>query len=178
MSFGDLELDDARSKAFDSAPNGLDTRGGFTRLNYRLTRLNTLYGAASMYVAISGQLTDENLDSAEKTALGGPSAVRSYSSSHGVVDEGHVLNTELRYVLHQDFSAFAFYDRGWGHLDHDPSFDGANSVRMTGYGLGFYWSAPERVYVQATIAWADGSDTEQEEHNRDPRIFVQVSKAF
>lgn len=177
LSFGDLDLNDPVSQAADEV-SGLNTRGHFTRLNYRLSRLNTLYGPTMLFLAISGQLTNENLDSAEKIALGGASSVRSYSSSHGVVDEGHVLNAELRYTIRPDISAFVFYDRGWGHLDHNPPPGEANSVRVTGYGLGFYWSAPERVYVQGTIAWADGSDTDFEEHNRRPRIFFQVSKAF
>lgn len=176
LFLGELELEHAAQRAQDRA--GPRTQGHFGRLNYALSRLNAVRGKLNLFVGVTGQLADKNLDSAEKIALGGPRAVRAYSPSEATVDEGHVANLELRYSVLPELSLQGFYDVGWGRVNHDRFVAGEdNDVTLRGYGLGAFWGGPQGITLRTSMAWrTSGRGTA--DPDRIPRIYVQLGKSF
>ncbi len=80
---------------------GPDTQGEFGMLRYRLDRTQKLWGPFSAYVAISGQLSYQNLDPSEQFYLSGPAGVRAYPVSSNGGSSGQLLTTELRWAVLQ-----------------------------------------------------------------------------
>jgi hemolysin activation/secretion protein len=96
---------------------GPKTAGHFGKLNYQISRLDTIGTSNWTWLAgLAGQFASKNLDSAEKFQLGGPGGVRAYPVSEGIGDSGWLFNAELRYRLPQqtfgDAQLFGFYDAG------------------------------------------------------------------
>ncbi len=60
---------------------GPDTQGQFGMLRYRIDRTQKIRNSLSAYVALSGQLSYQNLDPSEQFYLGGPLGVRAYPVS-------------------------------------------------------------------------------------------------
>ena len=77
---------------------GADTQGQFGMLRYRIDRTQKLAGSLSGYVALSGQLSYQNLDPSEAFYLGGPAGVRAYPVSSNGGSTGQLLSTELRWT--------------------------------------------------------------------------------
>ena len=172
---GDLDMN-AQARATDRI--GRHTAGGFSHWNYELSRLNALTRNANLFIGISGQFADKNLTSAEKISLGGPRGVRAYAPSEAAVDEGHVVNLELRYSVTPELSLQCFYDWGWGKYNQNPgASDRDNHVSLRGYGLGAFWGARDGLVLRATLAWRDTGRGEVDT-DRVPRLYMQVSKSF
>jgi hemolysin activation/secretion protein len=173
--FGKLELD-ADTRTADRAARG--TAGHFQHWNYSLSRLNALTSNSSVFFGVSGQFADNNLDSAERVALGGPRAVRAYATSEATVDEGHVANLELRYSINQALSVQGFYDWGWGRFSRKPAVgEGDNHVALRGYGVGAFWGGQDGLALRASLAWRV-TERGETDSDRVPRLYVQVSKSF
>lgn len=168
---GELDLDAAAAQA-----DARRTGGGFTHLNYNLSRLNVLVGRTHLFVGLAGQFADKNLDSIEKVSLGGPRGVRAYAPSEITADEAHILNAELRYSATPALSLQAFYDWGWAKRNErpDPQFDTDNRVHLRGHGIGVFWSARTGLSLRASLAWRDARPGETD--RRDPRLYLQASQ--
>ncbi len=176
VTLGELELEDAAQRQQDRA--GLDTAGHFGRISYAISRLNALYGKTNLFVGLTGQRADRNLDSAEKIALGGPRAVRAYAPAEATVDEGQVANLELRYSLRPDVSLQAFHDWGWGRVNRNGLVAGEdNDVQLRGYGLGVFWSGPRGITLRASAAWRTAGPGATAP-DRVPRVYVQLAESF
>lgn len=173
--FGRLSLEPV-ALAEDLA--GRRTAGDFKRWSYSLSRLNALGNKTNLYFALSGQVADKNLDSAEKVSLGGPRAVRAYAPSEATVDVGHLASLELRYALSPEASLQVFHDWGWGKYNRKRSeADIDNDVSLRGAGLGLFWGMNSDVILRGSVAWRTTARGEAEK-DRVPRVYVQVSKAF
>jgi hemolysin activation/secretion protein len=175
---GNLDLRSPDLLVIDQAPGGPNTDGGFVHLNYQLSRLQAITRRVSAYLGLAGQWANKNLTSAEKIALGGPTAVRAYPPSEGVVDEGAVLNGELRFSVNEQVTVSGFYDAGWGRYLADPlPGQGDNTRTLRGYGLGLYWSALYGFALRGSAAWQD-SGPSLTAPNRVPRVYLQLTKSF
>ena len=175
---GEVDLRSPDVLAVDQAPQGPDTNGSFAHLNYQLSRLQALSARTSAYLGLAGQWASKNLVSAEKIALGGPAAVRAYPPSEGVVDEGYVVNGELRFSVTNQVTVSGFYDAGWGRILEDPlPGQGTNSATVRGYGLGLYWSAPYGFALRGSAAWRD-TGAPVTAPDRLPRVYLQLTKSF
>ncbi|MCK7582612.1 MAG: hypothetical protein MZV65_48265 [Chromatiales bacterium] len=175
---GDVDLRSPDVLAVDQAPGGPKTDGSFTHINYQLSRLQALSARTSAYLGLAGQWASKNLVSAEKIALGGPAAVRAYPPSEGVVDEGYVVNGELRFSVTNQITVSGFYDAGWGRILEDPlPGQGTNSATLRGYGLGLYWSAPYGFALRGSAAWRD-TGPPVTAPDRLPRVYLQLTKSF
>lgn len=172
--FGDLDIKSPDALAADQSAVGRHTNGSFTRFAYQVSRLQSVAGPLSAYVGVTGQLASKNLDSAEQISIGGPRAVRAYSTSELLADIGAVMNAELRYSVAPNVTLSGFYDLGWGRVSKNPPPGaGDNERTLRGFGVGMYWVAPWRMSVQASVAWRD-SEAAQSGPDRVPRIYVQV----
>ncbi|MFC0708151.1 ShlB/FhaC/HecB family hemolysin secretion/activation protein [Azorhizophilus paspali] len=75
------------------------TQGSFNKWNPAILRLQRLTEGLSFYIHLQAQLSDGNLDSAEKFWLGGPYGVHAYPQGEATGDHGWLANIELRYAL-------------------------------------------------------------------------------
>jgi hemolysin activation/secretion protein len=95
-----------------------------------------------------------------------------------VVDQGFIVNAEYRWSVLPQLSLSGFYDWARGSFNKDPRADEENSIRLRGYGLGLYWSAPWGVSVRSSLAWRDTPPGRADTRDRNPRLFMQVVKTF
>jgi hemolysin activation/secretion protein len=104
--------------------------GSFSKLRYALSRQQVITDNVYLYVNLSGQQSNKNLDSSEKIYLGGVNGVRAYPSNEGGGSSGNVANVELRWQLPWDMSITGFYDVG-----HISNYGGSPSYSLQGGGL-------------------------------------------
>ncbi|MEZ0469743.1 ShlB/FhaC/HecB family hemolysin secretion/activation protein [Luteimonas salinilitoris] len=175
---GELDIRDPLSEFFDQSPLGRRTEGHFTKLVVQATRLQYLAPKLSLFLGAGAQRTNRNLDPSEQLSLGGPRAVRAYSTNEALVDEGYIANLELRYAATERLTPYVFYDAAHGAFDHDrhPLDPGSNGVSLRGYGLGLSWAKPGDYGLNATLAWRDTRAALADP--RDPRLYVQFQKSF
>lgn len=172
---GKLDLRSPDDLAADQDPLGAHTNGRFVRASYAASRLQSLGPNTSAYLALAGQWANKNLASADKVAVGGPRAVRAYSSASGIGDEAQILNMELRWSATPDASLGAFYDVGRVRFNHGANLAGNNHQILSGPGLGLYWGLASGAALRASLAWPKRRTGIDE---RSPRGYVQLVKAF
>lgn len=173
---GELDIRDPRSEFFDQLPLiGRKTQGYYTKLTVQATRLQALTKDLSLFFGAGIQHASRNLDSSEQLSLGGPRAVRAYSTNEALVDEGWITNLELRYAFSDRVTPFVFYDAAHGAVDRNRSpFIEKNGRSLRGYGIGLSWAKPGSWSLNASLAWADGDRAVADRH--DPRLYLQLQK--
>jgi hemolysin activation/secretion protein len=176
---GDLDIRSAADLELDQGALGRRTSGRYARASYTLSRLQSLTPIFSAYFALAGQWANKNLDSADKIAVGGPRAVRAFSSAAGIGDEAQIVNAELRWSVNPNASLSAFYDIGRVRIDHRPAPGEPNQRTLSGYGLGLYWAVGGGAALRASLAWADrNTGAGAGERERSPRTYAQIVKVF
>lgn len=175
---GQLDLRDALGETLDRSVFGRGTEGHFTKFTMQATRLQRVSERLSLFAGVGVQRTSRNLDPSEQLSLGGPRAVRAYSTNEVLVDEGWIANVELRFAATERLTPFVLYDAAHGATGHDrnplSAFPVGRSLR--GYGLGLAWSSPGNWAVNATVAWRDTERAVADP--RDPRLYLQLQKQF
>lgn len=175
---GHLKLD-AESAALDQA--GHRTGGNFNKLNASLSRLQSLSYAddrLTFFTRLQLQQAGKNLDSAEKTALGGAQAVRAYPQGEAPADDAWLATLELRYSLAPDWQASLFHDAADGRLNHRAiAADAVSRRHLAGNGLGLGYSRIGGLTVQTGIAWRANTKPTSD-IDRSPRIWVQAAQRF
>jgi len=172
---GDLNIGSGDVEQLDAATTR--TQGTFNKWNLAILRLQRLTDRLSLYAQVQGQLSDGNLDSAEKFWLGGPYGVRAYPQGEATGDQGWLANVELRYALTPAWQLSTFIDHGHIRLNEDTWDDGENHRRLSGAGVGVNWS-DHGWRVNAVSAWKLGSERTESDVNRTPRVWVQVVRYF
>ncbi|KXU83563.1 peptide ABC transporter permease [Paraburkholderia monticola] len=178
LSVAHLNIDSELGRALDEGPGGRNTQGNSVRMTMLANRLNAVTEKSSVFIGISGQWANRNLDSSSRIALGGPHAVRAYSPSEAIVDEGLIGTVSYRYAVIPALTLSMFFDIGVGRPNADYiSGQGAKTVTRSGPGLGLYWVGPAGVTIDASLAWrTTRPDTTGDD--KLPRLYVQLSKAF
>lgn len=178
LSVANLTIESDAQRMFDQSAFGRHTEGTSVRATMFANRLNAITSKFSLFVGVSGQWANHNLDSSSQITLGGPQAVRAYSPSEAVVDEGVVGTAELRYAVRPDLTLSTFFDMGWGRYNaRSVPGQGRTSITRSGAGFGAYWAGPAGITVSATLAWrTTGPDTTGDD--KLPRVYVQLSKPF
>jgi hemolysin activation/secretion protein len=134
----------------------------FTKLRYSLSRQQVITSDLSFFAQLSGQESNDELDSSEDFYLGGANGVRAYPSSEGGGDSGMMTNLELRWKLPQGLTLTGFHD--YGHIRNN---DAAKSYSLKGYGLSLGWHAPFGVNLKATWARRVGNNPNPTATGRD-----------
>ncbi|MBP0593949.1 ShlB/FhaC/HecB family hemolysin secretion/activation protein [Paraburkholderia sp. LEh10] len=178
LLIGSLHFRNAQAETLDASPFGRNTQGTEMRTTFFANRLNAITERVSVFAGISGQWAGTTLDNSSRFLLGGPHAVRAYSPSEALVDEGFVATVEGRYAVNAKTTVFGFFDFGTGRYNANPRPNqGANTITRSGVGFGAFWSAPGGITLQGTIAWrTTGSDTTG--NDKVPRFYVQMTKTF
>ena len=166
-TLGNLDLSGVpAAQAADAA--GLNTQGGFARINASVSRLQYLPYGFSLYANASGQWASKNLDSSEEFSLGGPYGVRAWPVGEARGDMGVLGTIELRYDLPVDkdlgdIQLSAFVDGGHIWIDRNPGTVasanqcGCNDYSLYGAGLGVNWTH-EHAFVSASWSHALGGN--------------------
>ena len=175
FSSGDLAMD-GFTHALDA--DGHDTAGTYHKLNYTLTRVQSLPGNFSLYGSLRGQKAMNNLDSSEKMVLGGADAVRAYPEGEAPSDDAWLGSVEVRYAFNANWQASTFFDAAEGYLNHQPiASDTDNRRRLSGAGIGLSYTLPHNLLVYADIAWRTGPRPTSDSDGS-PRAWLQAVKYF
>ena len=183
LTSGDLDIESPLERAADAM--SARSQGGFGKLQYAVSRLQSVSGPLSVYGALRGQVATANLDSSEKMELGGAYAVRAYPEGEAYGDEGYVATLEARLALDQwtaslpgRFQLIGFVDAGEIDFAHDPWFAGANRARRSGAGVGLVWSAADDLIVRVTYAHRLGDQIATLGPDDGGRVWFQIVKLF
>jgi hemolysin activation/secretion protein len=159
-AWGDLKFQNANQFAADQANTGRKTAGSdFGKLNFNLTRLQTIVPDWTALFSLTGQVARKNLDSSERISVGGPQAVRAYPVGELPSDEALIFNSELRWAwrteaLPGELGVFGFYDWARATFNREPRpSDKPNSAEINGYGFGLSWNRPSDFSVRLTVAF-------------------------
>ena len=180
---GDLDIESPAERAADAV--SARSQGGFNKLQYAVSRLQTVRGPLSVYGSLRGQVATDNLDSSEKMELGGAYAVRAYPEGEAYGDEGYVATLEARLALDPwtaplpgRFQLIGFVDRGEVDFAHDPWFAGPNHARRSGVGVGLNWSGPDDLFIRVSYARRLGDQIATSGPDDEGRAWFQIVKLF
>ena len=178
--FGRLNLNNDATRSLDQDPaTGYRTEGNFAKFSLTGSRLQSLFGRHNLFVSLVGQFASHNLDASEKLALGGDRAVRAYPSGEVLVDSGWIGSVEWRYSASDELVLAVFHDAGHGEQAHKANAgDLRNRRTLRGTGVGLTWSAPWAITLRGAVAWRMGDPPVSDAGASDPRVLVQVQKAF
>lgn len=171
---GNLSLDSA-AQAIDAAT--VRTEGSYSKGMAQFSRTQRLADDWNLYAQIGGQVAQKNLDSSEKYALGGSTAVRAYPQGEAPVDDGWLGTLELRYSPAPNWQASVFNDAAQGRLQHAPVNSAGNQRRLSGAGVGVSYAQTAGLTVQATLAWRT-DDAPTADSDRSPRGWLRVLHPF
>ena len=169
------------SLSLDGALRALDaytTRGRFNKFNLDVVRLQSLPVGLSLMGRLSVQAADKNLDSSEKTSLGGAGGVRAYPTGEGIGDESRLVQLELRYRA-GSFAPFVFWDGGSVKTNAKPLAGATHNTRsLSGAGVGLRYQQAAWS-VDATVAWrGTGGASQAEPSARSPRVWLAAGYRF
>lgn len=163
--------------------------GRFQKWNPLFARLQALGDSGFLaFFRYTGQLTSDRLDSYQKFALGGPNGVRAYAVGEAPGDVAHLVTAELRYPLPNldgkipgSLVGSLFMDWGYAKLDNDPPIDitdPPNTRRLSGYGVGLNWATATNWSAQCSVAWRQQGELVNDQVDRRPRVYFQLSHYF
>ena len=182
-TFGHLDLRTPSNRLLDEAT--AHANGGYGKLSYSLSRLQTVYGPFSVYGLIRGQFASKNLDISEKMELGGAYAVRAYPEGAIYGDDGYVATIEARLQLPPPpqpipgrLQLFAFFDTGAVKVNHTPWLPGPNRQSGSGAGVGLDLTVANNFAVRASYAHTVGDAKGIPGPFSHGRAWVQLVKFF
>ncbi len=176
---GQLGFDDAKAELADAAT--ADTRGRFLQGNATLGRLQRLGAKDNLYVSLSWQWSDANLDPSQKMVGGGPYTVRAFDMSALSGDLGTQETAEWRHdlpVWQGQWQEVAFLDSEHLRINKSVWTAGPNAATLSGAGAGLNWSGPRQWSAKASIASRLGSTPVLLGATSRVRAWIQIAKGF
>lgn len=155
--------------------------GGFTKLNFDLSRVQKLNDISYLVLRAAHQTTFSPLPFAEQFGLGGLSTVRGYGQSSYLGDTGYNVSAEVRFApiegQRQLFEVGAFIDHG-GAAVKNPLPGEIPNASLTGAGVTFQLRLPEQTYIRADLGWPLGNKSVLPNTEDGPVPYVLFSKRF
>jgi hemolysin activation/secretion protein len=156
----------------------------YQKINYSLSRQQTLTNNHSLLLSLQGQHATQALDSSEKLYVGGSSSVRAYPVSEQGGDRGQVLTAEWRWRLHSSLVLTAFADAG--RVVTLPFATLAQqTVSLSGHGLSASRQGPRGINTRITWAHRNGnnpkptpSGTDSDGTLKHNRVWLSASVPF
>lgn len=169
---------------------GPKTRGHFTRVSYRLQRLQHLSGPWSIFAALNGQFASRNLDASQRFYLGGATSQAGYPVGETSGDTGFETHVELRRDLSlpsgDSLQVGALYSHGevehlkvpWHPLD--------NTTSLGTVGLQLTYTSKHRWLIRGLIGRQTGGPSPVEQRielnsdgrDEDYRMWFQAIRYF
>jgi hemolysin activation/secretion protein len=167
------------------ADGGHRTSGMFEHADGDYQRLQAITDTTSVLMSMHGQLSFQNLDTSEKSSLGGPHGVRAYAVGDGVGDDLFAATVELRQripawtLFNAPFVASAFLDGGRVKNWHDPlATDNDNIHTLAGYGLGLNMTSRDNFQFRLDVARRINKGDLPGSDNRKTRAWASLQKWF
>ena len=180
LTAGRVGYDDTAAQLADAAT--AKTRGSFSKLNATFSRLQGLSPENAVYLSLSGQWANRNLDSAEKMIAGGPYSVRSYDMGALSGDSGYLGTIEFRHDLGTlwkgQWYASTFADSEHLIVNKNVWVAGANSATLSGAGVGLNWAGPKEWSARGYLATRLGSTPTLIASTSSTRAWIEISKGF
>jgi hemolysin activation/secretion protein len=177
---GTIEFDNAMAEAADAAT--AKTQGAFSLWNATLSRVQRLGVGSTLYVALSGQWANGNLDPAQKMVAGGRYTVRSYDMSALSGDTGVQGTAEFRHDLghtwHGQWQALAFLDMQHVTINKNPWTNGNNDATLRGAGIGINWINTHQWSARAYVAARLGAAPQLAGTSSEIHAWMELSKGF
>ena len=177
---GRVDFDNAAAQSADART--VQTHGEFSKWNVNLSRLQSLSTRDSLYLALSGQWANGNLDPSQKMVVGGPYSVRGYDVDAISADTGYLGTAEFRHDLRATWGglwqAVAFVDSAHVTVNQNTWAAGTNSATLSGAGVGLNWSGPNMWSAKFDLAAPIGSRPELVGSTGSPRAWVALSWGF
>jgi hemolysin activation/secretion protein len=159
------EIDDYSAKA----------DGHFNKIDGMVSRTQRITDRLNLTGKLSGQVGDNNLDSAEKFDIGGAQGVRAFKQGDSSGDMGWLVNMDLRYSLTDQVVLNSFYDFGHVRVNQKAWDDAQNSATRSGFGVGVDVFGSDWK-VSMVGAWKAVGATESAPDSH--QFWVQLIKAF
>ena len=180
-----LALTGGQASPAATSQDATQPQGGFLKLNFSYTRLQQLTGLDSLYMAVSGQLSNTHLDISQQLVVGGPYTVRAYDMGVLTGDEG-VLGTiewrhELGYLWSGALQTVAFADSEHVTIDHNLPTGPVvadNTATLSGAGVGMNWVTQSQWVVKVCVAAPVGPGLAQVPNASPVRAWLQIVKGF
>ena len=180
LTSGQLGFDNDSAQLADAAT--VRTDGHFSKWNAALYRLQNIGPANTVYLAVSGQWANSNLDSSQKVLAGGPYTVRAYDLSAISGDTGYQETVEFRHLLagawQGRWQTLAFIDSAQVTVNKKPTLPGVNKATLSGAGVGLNWIGPQAWSAKIYVATPFGSAPVLVQDPSSVRVWVEFSKGF
>jgi len=189
---GDLDIENEQQLINDRA--NAKTNGQFTKLNFNASVTKPLpIERTQLLLSAYGQISPDNLSSAEQFYLGGPYAVRAYPISQGGGTSGAVASAEVSYLIDNGFQVSGFVDAGMikqyanTYTNWQGQTHADNTYHLYSAGVAAKYNIGNKVQLQATLAKRIGDnplyDQSGEQINidhkyRDLQAWVKASFFF
>jgi hemolysin activation/secretion protein len=177
---GWVGFDDPGAQRADVA--SADTQGRFSQWNASASRLQHVSATDAVYVALSGQWSNANLDPAQKMVVGGAYTVRAYDMGVLSADAGVLASAEWRHELgvlwYAHLQVIGFVDSEHVTINHTVWIVGPNSATLSGAGVGLNWSWPGQWNAKASLATPLGSTPALIAADNSTRVWLALSKGF
>lgn len=180
LTDGRVNFDNAAAQLADAST--AKTQGSFTKWTANINRVQSIDQSNSLYLALSGQWSNTNLDASEKMVAGGAYTVRAYDMGVLSGDSGVLGNVEWRHELGQLASgqaqAIVFIDSEHVTINQTTWASGSNSATLSGAGVGFNWFGPSQWSIKATVAAPLGATPELTGARKSARGWIEIDKAM
>jgi hemolysin activation/secretion protein len=180
VTSGQLGFDNDAARLADAAT--VRTAGHSLKWNAALYRLQDIDPANSVYLAVSGQWANSNLDSSQKVNDGGPYTVRAYDLSAIAGDRGYQETVEFRHLLaaawQGRWQTLVFLDSAQVTVTKDPTLPGKNTATLSGAGVGLNWIGPQACSAKLYVATPFGTAPVLVQDSSSVRLWVEFSKGF
>lgn len=177
---GEVSFDNPEARLADVG--GANTSGSFSKWNVNYVRLQKISQDIGLFLSITGQRANHNLDSVEKIIAGGARTVRGYDIGAISGDNGVITTLELRQdlgtLLQGQWQAVAFVDNAHITLNKNVWTSGTNSATLSGAGLGLNWTSQNQWSASAYVATPVGSTPAMLETMASTRAWLEIGKRF
>jgi hemolysin activation/secretion protein len=157
----------------------------YNKLNFSLSRQQTLSTDHSLLLSLQGQQASKALDSSEKFYIGGMGSVRAYPSSELSGERGQVVSGEWRWRLNPAWVISAFVDHGSVVSLPATAGESVAKLQLRGHGLSATWQGPMGINARVTWSQRDGHNpkattagTDSDGTLKKNRIWFNTSVAF
>ena len=180
LTSGELGFDNGAAQRADGAT--ARTEGHYMKWNAALYRLQNIGAANSLYLDVSGQWANSNLDSSQKVQAGGPYTVRAYDMGAIAGDTGYQETVEFRHVLaaawQGRWQTLVFLDSAQVTINKNSTVPGKNTATLSGAGVGLNWIGPYAWSAKTYLATPVGSAPTLVADSSSVRLWVEFSKGF